>query len=1327
MSFSSINIQGNIVSSEILDKIRNEDIKYQTPADFALPKNTSVRDEVGIAWAAARAHYTAFKLRVERLSESETGTSETRNSWILPLLRELGYDVEKASAFIHPDTQKSYAISHKVANRGDFPVHIMGIRDNLDSRRDAGGPRLSPHSLMQEYLNHTEHTYGIVTNGQFLRVLRDATRLVRISFLEFDLVKIMEDELYSDFAVLYRLLHVTRLPKSASENEESILEYYHQESLSSGSRIREALSLAVEKSIKLLANGFLRHSSNEELRENINRGFLSPQGYYKTQLRLIYRILFLAVTEERNLVYAETNDPEMQRRRKLYYEYYSIERLRKLAGRLQYMDGNKHDLWEGLKATFLLFENGFYGKRLGIEPLGSGLFSPTALNEIINQRLSNEILLKVIRNLTYFENKNKQWVRVNYSDLDVEEFGSVYEGLLELEPYFTEVSGRKTFEFKAGNERSKAGAHYTPEELVKPLIKHSLEYIIEDKLKEADPERALLSITVCDVACGSGHILLSAARRIALQLAILRETKATEGKTIVEQPSPAFVRTAMRDVIRHCIYGVDKNEMAVELCKVALWLEAHVPGEPLNFLDHRIKWGDSIVGLAHKEELKKGISDEAFKALPGDEKEIAQAFAKQNKQERKTRDQVTMNFEQQVEDKLSDVFKEFDTWSQLPEQTPEQVEAKSAAYRKLIRGSAFERIRTLADIQVGQFFIPKTTANKDKLVTDGKFNQMLRGVQNIPAAVMTSIIELSEKRFFHWFIEFPEVFGRGGFDCILGNPPFLGGQALSGSFGNEYLNNIKAHYRTEGSCDLVTYFFRRIFQLLIDSGFMSLISTNSISQGVARENGLDVILNNGGVINFTIRSAKWPGKAAVFVTLISIRKGVWAKASTLDYRSVKAINSFLSDSEINQTSKVLIQNSQKSFMGSTLLGMGFTLTPNEAKSIIKQDIRYSEVLFPFLSGENLYNSPNQLPERWVINFSNMPLKRAALSEWEKASFEEKQILIRNGIVEPNYSDRVAYDYPICIEIVERLVMPERLKANRDAYREKWWHYAEKRPGLYHAVNGLSRVLLVAQTSKTAAFSFVQGNQVYAIGTITFAFDDFRTFSILQSTPHNLWSWKYGSTMKTDLRYSPSDIFETYPFPQNLNPRQERNLETIGESYHEHRRKLMLGMQLGLTKTYNLFHSNAITSIEVNEKDKQVAALQKHLEKTPDTISFTDAIQGILKLRELHVQMDEAVLEAYGWAADSADGPAIQLRHDFYEVDYLPENDRIRFTIHPDARKEVLKRLLALNHKIHEEEVKAGLWERKKTTGKKKITKTTSSEVKEPQAGYGDLFNEDDEV
>jgi hypothetical protein len=801
MNYASINIQGNIISSEILDKIRNEDIKFQQAADFGLDRKTSVRDEIGIAWAATRAHWTAFKIRRDRLKEGESGTAETRNSWMIPLFKELGYEVEKATAYIHPDTHKTYAISHNAANRGDFPIHIMGINDDLDRRRETSGPRLSPHALTQEYLNNTEHVYALVTNGRYLRLLRDATRLVRLSYLEINLEKMMEEELYADFAILFRLLHVTRMPLQTDQTEDSYIEYYHQESLASGSRIREKLSKAVEASIKTLANGFLEHPANEALVEEIGTGFLKPDIYYTYQLRLIYRLLFLIVTEERNLVYQPPPAPpfggektpsqpppigggEVSRFRKIYYDHYSIERLRRLAGKFYFVDGRKHDIWEGLITTFRLFEDGSFEEKLGIKPLGSGIFSVDALGLLNECKISNEALLKVIRNLTFFENDHRQLVRVNYSDLDVEEFGSVYEGLLEYKPVFQNFDGKIRFVFAKGDERSKSGSHYTPEELVKPLIKHSLEYIIEEKLKEQDKEKSLLSIRVCDVACGSGHILLSAARRIAMDLARVR--------TLEDQPSPTALRTAIRDVIKNCIYGVDKNPLAVELCKVALWLESHNPGEPLGFLDHHIKCGDSIVGLAHIEELKNGIANEAFKALPGDDKEIASALVKRNKKERETEGQLTADFEGNITTKMTNLIEAFNQFNQLAENTAQEILFKEKEYKQLVDSRNWQKLKEIANLMVAQFFIPKTINNKDCLVTHANYLEYLYGTKGIPGQVSAKAFIVSEEmNFFHWFLEFPEVFSKRGFDCVLGNPPFLGNRKLSGTFGDNYLESIK--------------------------------------------------------------------------------------------------------------------------------------------------------------------------------------------------------------------------------------------------------------------------------------------------------------------------------------------------------------------------------------------------------------------------------------------------------------------------------------------------------------------------------------------------------
>ncbi|MCP4690818.1 MAG: N-6 DNA methylase, partial [Desulfobacterales bacterium] len=355
----------------------------------------------------------------------------------------------------------------------------------------------------------------------------------------------------------------------------------------------------------------------------------------------------------------------------IYYNYYSVSRLRKLCEKPHLMDARFNDLWIALKHTFHLFENEAKGSRLGISPLAGDLFGHRAIGALNQCNLDNRILLKCLGNLSVFiHRKTGQKMRVNYASLNVEEFGSVYEGLLEYDPVITPRGRAPRFDFKKGSARSSSGSHYTPDELVQPLIKHSLDHIIEEKLaaspQKAQKEKALLSIKVCDVACGSGHILLNAARRIGSALARVR--------TGEDQPSPCPLRRAIRDVIKSCIYGVDKNPLAVELCKVALWLEAHNPGQPLHFLDHHVKCGDAIVGLAHKEELENGVADEAFKAMPEDDKKTRAGLAKRNKRERKERPQRHFAVGHAVDGSVADLSKVFTRFNALPETTIEEIE-----------------------------------------------------------------------------------------------------------------------------------------------------------------------------------------------------------------------------------------------------------------------------------------------------------------------------------------------------------------------------------------------------------------------------------------------------------------------------------------------------------------------------------------------------------------------------------------------------------------------------------------------------------------------------
>ncbi|MBF0238122.1 MAG: restriction endonuclease [SAR324 cluster bacterium] len=1262
MKYPSIRIEGSILSADILDKIEQGDVKYgQSPQDFNLDSSIKVKDEIVRAWADAQDLWRIFRRRTDSLRDMATGTTETRNLWMMPLLELLGFDVEFAGKGEELNG-KNYAISHRVSKQDQFPIHIMGFRDSLDKKREDSGPRMSPHALVQEYLNLTEHLFALVTNGYQLRLLRDSSRLIKLSFLEFDLARMMDDGLFTDFALMFRLLHASRLPITQDTAAECLLERYHQDSLDSGSRIREGLSSAVEDSILKLGNGFLTHPANTKLREALEHNRLQPMEFYQWLLRLIYRLLFLMVIEERDLIYPQGTD---RNRKSVYYDYYSLQRLRKLAEHRHFADKNYQDYWAGLKSTFRLFESSGSGDKLNIKPLAGDLFRYNAIGLFNECALGNDVLLHCLQKLTIFNNPvTGQVMRVNYAALNVEEFGSVYEGLLEYDPAITLTNGQAHFQFVQGAGRSSSGSHYTPDELVQPLIKHSLDYLIEDKLKEADKEKALLSLRVCDVACGSGHILLNAARRIATELAIVR--------TGEEQPSPTAFRAAVRDVIRHCIYGVDLNLLAVELCKVALWLEAHNPGEPLNFLDHHIKCGNAIVGLAHKEELERGIAEEAFKTLPDDDKTTATTIRTQNNKERKEKGrQVSFHYETAINHSLQEVKQEFVQLATMPESSLEEIELKNQRYQQLLHQRNLWNLKVLADIQVAQFFIPKTTEHRQHLITHSEYLQYLRGErQPIGQAVAQAMAVAQEKHFFHWFLEFPDILEQGGFDCILGNPPFLGGQKLSGTFGAAFLEWVKLEYAPAGSADIVTYFFRRIYELIRSKGFQALISTNTIAQGGSREGGLDVIHQRQGTINFAIRSIRWPGRAAVDVSLLSIHKGNWKKL-ILDNKPVSQITTFLDDSETLTAPYPLHQNENKSFQGSIVLGKGFVLEPKEAQRLIAQNPKNKEVLFPYLNGEDLNSRPDQSPSRWVINFFDWPEEQAR-------------------------------QYPECFQIVEEKVKPEREMNKYSPNAKKlWWLYERYRQELYRTIAPLERVLVINRHSKDVKFLVHDTKCVYSEATVVVAEDTPEKWGILNSSLHEYWAWKYSSTMgSSTLRYSASDCFQTFPFPQTLtleSPLTTR-LNQIGEAYHEHRRQWMLKTQLGLTKTYNAFHASEIGNGENREIGSRVKKLfPTSLLANPSLL--TEALQGILKLRKLHVQMDNAVLEAYGWHQASADGPALELRHDFYEVEFLPENDRIRYTIHPEARKEILKRLLLLNHKIHAGEEANGLHKKKKPSKK----------------------------
>jgi hypothetical protein len=1226
MNYPSIRIEGAILSPDILGRI--EDLPGQKPVDFGLDSSIKVKDEIARAWADAQDYWRIFQRKLEALRPDSPATSETRQQWVVPLLALLGYQIEYQARATELNG-KLYAISHRATNRALAPVQIVGYRElaGLDRKPANATLRMSAHAIVQEFINLNEQLYGLVTNGRVIRLLRDSSRLIKLSYLEFDLDRIFTDGLYSDFAIFYRLLHATRLPQTNEAAAESWIELYHQDSLESGARIRDGLSRAVETAIRDFANGFLKHPENSALREALAGNSIAAADYYKNLLRLIYRLLFLMVIEERDLVFPATIE---RAQRDIYRNFYSVHRLRLLSEHRYLADHRRHDLWLSLQSTFRLFEADGPGHKLGVAPLAGDLFDGNAILHIAGCTLGNDVLLGCLRVLNIYEHPdNHQLIRVNYAALNVEEFGSVYEGLLEYEPVFLNHGNGIEFSFTQGDERARTGSHYTPDDLVQPLIKHSLDYLIAERLKAPNAEAALLDLRVADISCGSGHILLAAARRIANELAVVR--------TGEEQPSPTAYRAAVRDVIRTCIYGVDLNPLAVELCKVALWLEAHNPGQPLNFLDHHIKCGNAIVGFVRQDELDKGVPDEAFVTMPGDDKEIAAIWRKTNKQDRK--DTRQMRLSPAVQQRLEGRLTHWNELTVLPERTPAEIEAKKQRFRAFTDSSDTFLLAEIAAIPIAQFYVPKTIDNRSDLVSDAEFRRYwVDGLtpQGLGAAMAlaTSIRE----RFFHWFLEFPDVIARGGFDCILGNPPYLGGTDLSGTYGHPFCNYVKWEYQPAGLSDLVVYFVRRIFDLLRPNGFSAFITTNSIRDGDIRKDGLEQVLAQGGQINMVVRGIKWPGRANLVVSLVALHRGPWHGKRILDLNTVSYISAFFEDSADIGDPIDLAENEHFVFKGPFFLGDGFLLSHEESAVMQACNRSLTDVIYPVINGKDLNNHPAQDPSRDIINFFDWPIEKAE-------------------------------EYKEAFERVERLVKPIRANDNRQLYRDKWWQYGENRPGLRKALRELTTCFAVARTTKFLSFSCAPASWVFTDATFVFTTDRWDLYAVVQSTLHEVWARKYSGALKQDLRYSPSKCFETFAFPGNLWETVNSELASIGERYHEHRKSLMLSLWLGLTDIYNLFHARDLTP----------AIVAKVSKKSADEAAR--GYEGLLELRRMHVDLDLAIRDTYGWQD-------LPLDHAFYDVETLAENDRVRYTISPAARKEVLHRLLKLNHERAEAEKSA---------------------------------------
>ncbi|MGY2716487.1 very-short-patch-repair endonuclease/type I restriction-modification system DNA methylase subunit [Thermostichus sp. MS-CIW-19] len=770
--FPALRLEGGLLGPDILEQLLAGELPGQKPRDFGLDDKRSLTEEMASVFADARTQWEVFRRRLARLPEGDPATSVTRDAWVIPFLSLLGYELRYNQRAYEIDGA-TFAISHRAGEAEDAPpVHIVGVRQELGRLAPTGRPRLAPHSLLQEYLNRSEHLWGIVTNGLILPLLRDSTFVRRQAYVEFDLQQILEEQRFNDFAILFRLLHRSHLPQRAEQARECWLEKYYQQALEQGGRVRERLRDGVEECLKGLANGFLAHPKNSQLRERLassglNR--LTPEEFYRQLLRLVYRFLFLLVSEERGLISASP----------LYRDHYGVGRLRRLLERRSAFTEHE-DLWCSLRVLWRVLSQEELAKHLGAAPLNGELFAPLKLDEC---SLSNRDLLQAFWHLAYYrENATSPPRRVNYAALDVEELGSVYESLLDYRPQilFT-AQATPQFELSYGSERKSTGSYYTPPDLVAELVRSALEPVLQERLKSAasreEKERAILSLRVLDPACGSGHFLLAAARRLGKELAKVR--------TGEEEPAPETVREAIRDVVAHCIYGVDKNPLAVELCRVALWLEAHCAGKPLTFLDHRIKCGDSLVGMLDLKVLDKGLPDAAFEAVSAHSREAARSLKRRNRAERRDLETGQLSLSLEADQVVAQLSQELQQLEAIQDDSPANVRRKQELYTRYCQNPEHQKLTEACNLWTAAFF-QHLTSDFSAAITTKAVSERLQNRAN-SRALATAVALACEQYFFHWPLEFPEVFhltpspnalgeggqgGEGGFDIILGNPPW---------------------------------------------------------------------------------------------------------------------------------------------------------------------------------------------------------------------------------------------------------------------------------------------------------------------------------------------------------------------------------------------------------------------------------------------------------------------------------------------------------------------------------------------------------------------------
>ncbi len=745
---------------------------------------------------------------------------------------------------------------------------------------------------------------------------------------------------------------------------------------------------------------------------------------------------------------------------------------------------------------------------------------------------------------------------------------------------------------QATDERRRSGSHYTPRSLTKPIVAETLRPILGRLGPRATPDE-ILALKVLDPAMGSGAFLVEASRQLAEALVTAWDVHGVRPEVPRDEDALLY---AKRLVVQRCLYGVDRNELAAELGKLSLWLATLARDHEFSFLDHCVRHGDSLVGLDRRQIEALSWTPQTNEA-PLD---LLHMLLRDRLAEiEREREHIRAALDDAHEDELRLVLARAERALSQPKLIGDAVIAAFfSAYKARAREEARLEVRAVIE-QGGRDRLEALLPAVDRLRT------------STPVPAQARIVP------FHWPLEFPEVFDRvnPGFDAVVGNPPFAGKNTTIAVNAEHYVDWLQtSHPGAHGNSDIVAHFFRRAYGLLRDGGCLGLLATNTIRQGDTRATGLRPIRQAGGTVYMARRRCKWPGEAAVTVSLVHIAKGFVAGPYRLDGRSVPVITAFLFYDGGDDDPRSLRATAGLCYRGAELYGLGFTFDDTDKtgvanstqlmRELIAKDRRNAERIVPYIGGEEVNETPDQSAHRWAINFEDYPLTRNdGLPSWDRCDEKIRLGMLRQGVVPTDYPGAVGNDWPDLLGIVEQKVKPERMQLGDtpDAKRRKtyWWRWGRPTPDLFEAVRPLKHTLVMARVSKTFGLTFVKSEMALNDMLVVFASESIALFGLLQSRVHEIWARLFASSLEDRLRYTPTDCFETFPFPPGF--QADPQIESSGKQYYDFRAALMTERNEGLTTMYNRFHD-------------------------PDERS-----NAIGELRRLHDAMDRAVLDTYAWA------------------------------------------------------------------------------------------------